>query len=138
MIRSMLASISLLLAFSAVACDSPSEPPSIAGTYDLVSYDGEPLPYRISSSNDGTVSMDLRAAVLTLAAAGDFSLVGYHTRRWNGVEQETSDTIDGEYTFNGRVVVLSVFGTETLSLVREGDQLTATAEGHIVVYRRRP
>lgn len=138
MVRSIMAISSLLLTFSAGACDSPSAPASIAGTYNLVSYDDEPLPYRVSSSDDGTVHIEVRAAVLTLATSGDFSLVGNHIRRWPGVEQETSDTINGEYSFDGKVVVLSLPDTEALSLVRRGDELTATIEGHVLVYRRLP
>ena len=86
--RSLLFAIPVLLGASIMGCaDDPIGPSSTYGTYDLVSYQGEPLPY---TQNDGTV---LESGSLRLAEDGTCLLSA--TTNTEGV----SETIDFNGTF---------------------------------------
>jgi hypothetical protein len=127
------------LAFAS-ACGSTAPDKSIEGSYDLVTVDGQPLPYRstfldITSSN---VTASLESGLLIVSPTGDFSLRRSGTQTvGSGTPSTFSSTMNGTWTAVGSTLTLSFYDPpRATDATYSGGSLTHTEGGRTYVYRR--
>lgn len=122
----------LVLVLLAGCSDDPLGPEALAGTYDLVAIDGDPLPYELFNSVVTSGSLDLRAD-------GTFRYTE-HLRTEDVVTgEETSETESeaGTYHMDGSTLRFDFENdVEATGVVRD-DELTVDAGLLVLLFRRR-
>jgi hypothetical protein len=128
----------LLVAFLSViaACDNPEgpDPNAHVGTYNIVSVNGESLPFLALVYNGRTTH--ILAGRVSLNADGT-ATDSYTYRYTDGPEVIEETTFDsGVYTRSGRFVdVVWGFGFQE-SFTYEGNTLTLEESGYLVTFRK--
>jgi hypothetical protein len=136
-----------LLAITLLACggDDPSAPPEspyhlAAGSYALVSLDGDPLPATIFQ--EGTLRVDITAATLVLRSDRTFTET-LDALNIDGTTQEPERQVhDGTYTITNATAAFVVpavggFPAFTFSGTLTGTVLTYTDDNATYRYERR-
>ena len=119
------------------ACSDSESAPSapaqvIAGTYALEQVNGQPLPFV-----DGNEYWDS----MTITLGGDLSLRG--TIGWRetddagAIVDQGMESFAGSYTASGNRLTLTIEDDEPVTAMIAGDLLTITADGNVMVLRRR-
>ena len=107
----------LALPFALLACggdDNPTSAPtlaSLAGTWNLQTVNGVPLPYTISSS--GGVKNELLSQVATVASNGTFTEVTQTRTTINGQISVMTLPSSGTISLSGNLVTITVTGAGT-------------------------
>lgn len=123
----------VILALSAVACSDSISPESLAGTYQLISVDGE-LPFVID--DDGTTVTSVTAGTLTLTAAGTMTAsltVTATTSSGTTTEMEGSS---GVYTVDGNTITFTFAGEAPDTGTVSGNTVTVMSQGYTLVFRK--
>jgi hypothetical protein len=124
--------LAMVLPVTLGGCGDSTSPESVAGTYELQSIDGDPLPV---STSEG----DVRSGFVRLNANGTFQASHTYDLPTSGTMRAI--TINGAYTRTGSNVVLSFIdldggGVTTANATWTGDQLTIAADPGIWLYVR--
>ena len=127
-----------------VGCGDPLTPEEVAGTYPLVTVNGENLPYTVSSTPGFPHAIE--GAVIALNPDGQFLLVVFITI---GQGQVLDFTGSGTYTLGRDTVRLAFQGTDVLTGTIVGDLITisqgvtlrestVTNDGDVLVFEKLP
>ena len=128
-------STSLLL----VACGDAFSPGSVSGTYQLVSVDGNPLPYLETFIVDELAAgMTINAASVTLNDDRTYSTSMRLDLMFGGVTESDTWTSSGTFTLEepARIRFSDDIDDEQMSATLDGDRLTMIDEGASYVYER--
>lgn len=129
----------LIIALSAVsllACGDSSGPAfsSAAGTWNLVTVNGSPLPY--TAVNQGLYKLEILSDVLIASADGTFTGTSTFRETDNGVVMTTAQPNSGTWTqTNNSVTINSSDGTSSTVTI-SGDVITLSDIGFVSVYHR--
>jgi len=113
--RLMLLALPLALAACGGSDNSSTGPTlaSVAGTWNLSTVNGAPLPYTIS--NNGGLKTEVLSAVTIVTANGTFNEVQQIRTTFNGQATVTSLPTSGTFSLSGTLVTLNITGSGTLS-----------------------
>jgi len=121
--------LSLAVALALAACGGEADDPT--GTYDMVSIDGNALPY--APAHQGQKGPEIVSGSLTLNADGAFAFsMGY--RLPGGATQ--SNNLKGTYTMEGSECRLKWEGAGTTPGDWEGDTFSFNNEGMVFAFER--
>jgi len=121
--------LSLAVALALAACGGEADDPT--GTYDMVSIDGNALPY--APTHQGQKGPEIVSGSLTLNADGTFAFsMGY--RLPGGATQ--SNNLKGTYTMEGSECRLKWEGAGTTPGDWEGDTFSFNNEGMVFAFER--
>lgn len=130
--------LAMVAPLALAGCGDSTGPGSIAGTYELRSINGDPVPVLLES---GPPQEELTDGFVRLNADGTF--VASHTVRISSSNSTTVaiQTINGAYTRSGNNVTLNFVdpdggGPASIDAVRDGDRLTVDDGIDIWVYER--
>jgi hypothetical protein len=124
----------------AVACgsDSNTQPTfaTIAGTWNLQTVNGTPLPFTISQTANDKV--EVVSDVVTATPTGTYTEVIQVRETLNGQATVTTVPDAGSYTINGSAITLSSpqSGSVTGTLSGNNDTFTAVEDGFVYVFTR--
>lgn len=107
----------------------------IAGEYELVSVNGQPLPVRIYERDN--VYQDVISGTLSLTESGVAALATRLEQGMLGMTMPQHDSATGRYTYSNGLLNVNLPDI-TATIDRTGDELTFKADERLVfVYRRR-
>lgn len=128
----------LFVAISTTACDDDENgltgPEGLAGTWVLVSANGESLPVVLleEEGEEGTFTLSILSGSITLASSGtnggtyDVSLILEST--FNGASEQSDEGGTGPYTVSGNTITLDPGGDEPVTVTVSGNQLSASLQ----------
>jgi hypothetical protein len=128
----------LALALCACGGDSPTEPTqaSIAGTWELSTVNGSPLPYTVASF--GADKVEIISEAVTFTANGTFSALSNTRTTESGQVTTESDTDTGTYTLNGTAITLTFASDATTATgTISGNTITAAESGFSFVFKKK-
>lgn len=127
-----------VLGLAAAACgggdDGIYEPPSIAGTYNLQTIDGEAPPVVVYEEPGFTV--EITSGNFILAASGSFSTTVVWRLTEDGVVTTETESFPGTYTVTGSTVNFAYSDGDSDSATLAGNTLTFTDGGSTAVFRK--
>ena len=132
--------ITLALVSTVLAACGDSTGPSrtgttgIAGTYNLQTVNGSPLPYTVIQV--GQDKLEVTAGRVTLTADRTFSASITFRETENGTATTTTETDSGTYTQNGTAINFAYADGTTDTAALNGNILTIAAQGIALVFRR--
>lgn len=139
--RSLPAAVLLSASALSAACSNGHMRADIAGEYELVSVNGQPLPARIYERD--SVYQDVVSGTLSLTESGIAAVATRLEQGMLGMTMPQHDSATGRYTYsNGLLNVnlndITATADITATMYRTGDELTFKADERLVfVYRRR-
>lgn len=116
------------------ACSQASktaESTDFTGTYNLISIDGQPVPY--APVHEGQQGPEIVSSNLTLNDDGTFSMTMSYTNPSGG---SISRDFTGTYTQQGAKFNLKWEGAGQTEVTLKGDTLTLNNEGMLFVYQK--
>jgi hypothetical protein len=130
----------LILALAAVSlfgCGDSSGPgvSSAVGTWNLVSIDGDPLPYtflQIGTSYRGEILSDRIVA----SANGTFTETLTIRETENGTVTTTTETDTGTWTQNNAAVTITYSDGSGSTAAISGNVITSNVQGTVFIYHR--
>lgn len=124
------------LGLGAAACggDGVNDPPSIAGTYNLETIDGQAPPVVVFE--EPGLKVEIVSGNFILTANGTFTTTVVWRTTENGVASNGSESFPGTYTVTGSTVNFVYSDGDTDSATLSGGTLTFSDEGHTVVFRK--
>jgi len=134
--------VTVLLVTAAVACGDKNNVVapigSIAGTWNLQTVDGRPLPVTLDQTGDTIV--ELTAITMTLTAStsssGSFSLSSTIRLTENGQSTSQTNSVSGTYSLNGAALSLTANGQTITGSWNGGNTLTLSDGGSAFVFAR--
>lgn len=117
----------LLVVFTLTSCSKTDDAGNYIGTYELVTIDGNPLPF--SPAHEGGAP-EVLASTLTLAADGTFQMsMTYATTAGNSASRDftgtyTIDQTTLRFVWEGAGVTPGTLDGKTLTIVNEGIPFT--------------
>jgi hypothetical protein len=127
--------LGLLVCLTVVACRDSTSPVSLAGTWNLQTVSGQPLPYTLE--DDGVTKIELTGESVTLLASGRQTMVTSFRVTDGGNVFLESIPAPGSYTVNGSTLLLTFDNDEaTYTATVNGDTMTIEDIGLTFVYRR--
>ena len=120
----------LLVGLWLAACSQADNSGDFAGTYELATIDGHPLPYAPAHSGGAP---EVLSSALTLAGDGTFHMsMSYRTTPGNSVSRDFS----GTYTIDGATLSFVWKGAGVTPGTLEGNTVTIQNEGVQFTYRK--
>jgi hypothetical protein len=95
-----------------------------AGNYRLIQVDRKPIPYEIYNVGDGVITIEVTGGELALEDNGTFHLAVDYTFWYVGNEQDNSESIDGDYTIQGKTVTLETPDGNGTATLGDGNVIT--------------
>ncbi|MEX2154589.1 MAG: hypothetical protein WD825_14705 [Gemmatimonadaceae bacterium] len=121
------------LAFTGSCKESTAPPRGLAGIYELMTVDGEPLPVVLFDDAEGTEEM--LSGHVDLFSNGTFSDITRIRTTVNGSTTEEDVAAEGTYRLSGSTVTFDApSGAYTMEL--DGTTLTQDWNGFILVYQK--
>lgn len=127
-------SASLLL----TACGDAFSPENVSGSYQLVSVDGNPLPFLQTLTEDGLTTLTINSASVTLHENGTFSTSMSVEFSIDGSTESATWTSSGTFTLTqpARINFSDDIDDEQMSATLDGDMLTVIDDGTTYLYER--
>jgi hypothetical protein len=130
----MVVTAATLLAAACGDRQGPTEA-SIAGTYELQTVDGKPLPVVDTQQQSALMS-----GALMLGGAGAFTVTNNYRMGPGGSAGDLTLSVSGTFRVSGQTITFSALdqgaGSVTFSGTVSGNTLTVTLNGSVMVYRR--
>lgn len=124
----------LLLPLSACGGDSTGPDNSFAGSYELRSIGGSPLPFTVIQV--GADRLEVVSGTLTINEDGTFSDRATFRITESGNVTTEQEAVAGTYTRNNNAFTFSDTDGDVYSGSLQGNTMTVTVEGLILVYQK--
>ena len=127
--------VAALAALTITACgDDPVSPDNIAGTYQLNTINGQPLPFTLIE--DGADRLELIAGTIVLRSNSTFT-DSTTLRLTSGTTVETEPTVAaGTYSIDDGIITFTPDDSPPYTVTVSGSTLVQREQGLVLEYRR--